>query len=202
MPEDSTAGRPQEARVSKALLEATLMELAENGYEKTTIAAIAARARTSKQAVYRRHADKGALIAAAVEAALARVNPAPPQRGSVAEDLRQCLSNTVAALQDTALGAAVRALVPYRGRPDLAGVLDEAEAARRLVLRQIFIATPFEADMEARIDLLLGLIYFRLLIRNIRIETRDIETAIYLVLGLVAPREPAPRQELPGLPGL
>jgi AcrR family transcriptional regulator len=202
MPEESTAGRPQEERVSKALLEATLTELAENGYEKTTIAAIAARARTSKQAVYRRYADKGALIAAAVQAALASVNPAPPQRGSVAEDLRQCLSNTVAALQDTAVGAAVRALVPYRDRPDLAGVLDEAEAARRLVLRQIFIATPFEADMETRIDLLLGLIYFRLLIRNIRIEARDIETAIYLVLGLVAPREPAPRQELPGLPGV
>ncbi|MEC9468369.1 MAG: hypothetical protein VYA18_01520, partial [Pseudomonadota bacterium] len=90
----------------------------------------------------------------------------------------------------------------YRSRPDLAGVLDEAEAARRLVLRQIFIATPFEADMEARIDLLLGLIYFRLLIRNIRIETRDIETAIYLVLGLVAPRQPVPRPDLPGLPGL
>ncbi|WP_228929864.1 TetR/AcrR family transcriptional regulator [Roseibium aggregatum] len=202
MPEEGIAGRPREGRVSKALLGATLIELAENGYEKTTIAAIASRARTSKQAIYRRYADKGALIAASVEAALASVNPAPPQRGSVAEDLRQCLSNTVAALQDTALGAAVRALVPYRSRPDLAGVLDEAEAARRLVLRQIFIATPFEADMEARIDLLLGLIYFRLLIRNIRIETRDIETAIYLVLGLVAPRQPVPRPDLPGLPGL
>ncbi len=56
--------------------------------------------------------------------------------------------------------------------------------------------------MEARIDLLLGFIYFRLLIRNIRIETRDIETAIYLVLGLVAPRQPVPRPDLPGLPGL
>jgi len=193
------AGRPRQERVSKALLEATLRELAENGYEKTTIAAVAARASTSKQAVYRRHADKEALIAAAVEDALASANPGPPQRGSVAEDLRLCLANTVNALQQTPLGGAIRALVPYRERPGLAKVLDDAEEGRRLVMRQIFLATPFEENMETRIDLLLGLIYFRLLIRGLPVTDADIETAIYLVLGLVAPRDPA---ELQGLPGM
>lgn len=193
------AGRPRQARVGEALLQATLRQLAETGYEKTTLAAIAARARTSKQAVYRRHADKEALIAAAVEAALASADPGPPQRGSVAEDLRQCLLNTVATLQETPLGGAIRALVPYRDRPGLAAVLDAAEENRRLVLRQIFVATPFEADMETRIDLLLGLIYFRLLVRNRPVTDGDIETAIYLVLGLVAPRDPAAFQGLPGM---
>ncbi|MHA7777556.1 TetR/AcrR family transcriptional regulator [Roseibium sp. M-1] len=199
MPERGTAGRPQESRVSSALLEATLRELADHGYEKTTIAAVAARARTSKQAVYRRYADKGALIAAAIEEALAKVNPGPPLRGSVAEDLRHCLGNTVKALQETPLGRAIRALVPYRHLPGLARVLDEAEANRRLVLRQIFIATAFEADMETRIDLLLGLIYFRLLIRHAGIGEGDIERAIYLVLGLVAPRDPDVTTGLPGM---
>ncbi|MCK7614710.1 TetR-like C-terminal domain-containing protein [Roseibium sediminicola] len=193
------AGRPRQARVTGALLAATLSELAENGYEKTTIAAIAARARTSKQAVYRRYADKEALIAAAVEQALVTANPGPPQRGSVAEDLRLCLLNSVKALQETPLGGAIRALVPYRQRPGLAAVLAEAEEGRRLVLRQIFLATPFEADMETRIDLLLGLIYFRLLIRGQDVTEGDIETAIYLVLGLVAPRDPAAFQGLPGM---
>ncbi len=194
-----SVGRPQESRVTSALLQATLVELAENGYEKTTIAAIAARARTSKQAVYRRYADKADLIAAAVEHGLERANPAPPQRGSVAEDLRVCLQNTATALQETPLGGAIQALVPYRHVPALAKVLDEAEENRRLILRQIFIATPFEADMEARIDLLLGFLYFRLLLRNIRLEPGAIETAIYLVLGLVAPRDPL---LLAGLPGM
>ncbi len=191
------AGRPQESRVTSALLEAALAELADNGFEKTTIAAVAAQARTSKQAVYRRYGGKAGLIAAAVENALASANPAPPQRGSVAEDLRQCLSNTVRALQETPLGGAIRALVPYRQDPALAAVLNEAEAGRRLILRQIFIATPFEADMETRIDLLLGLIYFRLLIRGTLITNEDIETAIYLVLGLVAPRDTGTRKGLP-----
>lgn len=195
----ANAGRPRQARVTGALLEATLAELAENGYGKTTIAAVAARARTSKQAVYRRFDNKEALIAAAVEQALALANPGPPQRGSVAEDLRQCLVNTVRALQETPLGGAIRALVPYRDRDGLAGVLDAAEEGRRLVLRQIFLATPFEADMETRIDLLLGLIYFRLLVRGNPVTETDIETAIYLVLGLVAPRDPAALQGLPGM---
>lgn len=192
-------GRPQDDRVTTALLEAALRELAEGGYEKTTIATVAARARTSKQAVYRRYSSKEALIAAAVEQALAAANPGPPQRGSVAEDLRQCLLNTVHALQETPLGGAIRALVPHRHRPGLSAVLDEAEAGRRLVMRQIFVATPFEADMETRIDLLLGLIYFRLLLRDIPVSEADIETAIYLVLGLVAPRDPAALQGLPGM---
>ncbi|WP_198338393.1 TetR-like C-terminal domain-containing protein [Labrenzia sp. VG12] len=192
-------GRPQAARVTAALLEATLLELADNGFEKATIAAIAARARTSKQAVYRRFETKEALVAAAIEAALAAANPGPPQRGSVAEDLRLCLGNTAAALQETPLGAALRALVPHRQIPGLAEVLDAAEEGRRLILRQIFLATPFEADMETRIDLLLGLIYFRLLIRGLKVTEADIETAIYLVLGLVAPRDP---EGFAGLPGM
>lgn len=198
VPERGAAGRPRESRVSSALLRATLEELAENGYEKTTIAAVAARARTSKQAVYRRYNGKEALIAAAVEGALAGGNPGPPQRGSVAEDLRRCLSTTAQVFQEMPLGGAIRALVPYRHLPELARVLEEAEASRRLVLRQIFIATPFEADMETRIDLLLGLIYFRLLIRNVEIGAGDIERAIYLVLGLVAPRDPAVASGFPG----
>jgi len=196
--ERRSAGRPRENRVSAALLAATLKELAESGYEKTTVAAVAAQARTSKQAIYRRYNDKGALIAAAVEDALSRSNPGPPQRGSVAEDLRQCLSATVQVFQQTPLGGAIRALVPYRHVPELARILEEAEESRRLVLRQIFIATPFEPDMETRIDLLLGMIYFRLLIRNVEIGAGDIERAIYLVLGLVAPRDPAVASGFPG----
>ena len=95
MTEPRAAGRPQEGRVTVALLEATLAELSEAGYERTTIATIAARAKTSKQAVYRRYPDKVHLVASAVETALARVEPAPPQRGSVADDLRHFLTGMV-----------------------------------------------------------------------------------------------------------
>ncbi|GAA0773922.1 TetR/AcrR family transcriptional regulator [Roseibium denhamense] len=170
---------------------AALNSLAAEGYEKATISAVAAQASTSKQAVYRRFADKPGLIAAAVETAFARLDPPPPQRGSVAEDLRQSLTSLVVAMQETPLGEALRALLPFRSHPVLGRVLDMAEADRRLHLRQIFIATPFETDMEVRIDLLLGLIYYRLLMRGAVIDANSIERAIYLVLGLVPPRAPS-----------
>ncbi|CTQ52977.1 transcriptional regulator BetI [Roseibium album] len=195
----SAAGRPQEHRVTTALMEATLIELAENGFEGSTVAAIANRARTSKQAVYRRFGNKTDMIAAAVEHGLLSIRSTSPQRISVAEDLRQSLAGIVSSFQETPLGGAIRALVPHRDLQPITEALENAENDRRLVLRQIFIATPFETDMETRIDLLLGLIYFRLLIRNVPIGQNDIERAIYLVLGLVAPRDPAPHAGMPGI---
>ncbi|WP_298822246.1 TetR/AcrR family transcriptional regulator [uncultured Roseibium sp.] len=195
----SPAGRPLDSRVSSALLDAALREISEHGLEKTTIAEIAARAHTSKQAIYRRFRDKTDLVTAALLEALRKSVPPPPQRVSVAQDLQQCLQHTAAVLTQTPLGSALRALVPCHREPRLAAVLDEAEASQRLVLRQVLIATPFEADMETRIDLLLGLIYFRLFLRGTDIHDDDIERAIYLVLGLIAPREPMPPGGLPGL---
>lgn len=194
-----TAGRPPERRVTVALYEAALAELSDKGFEKATIAAIASRARTSKQAIYRRFPDKVTLIAAAVDHGFQMQNLEPPLRLSVAEDLRQTLIATVEALQNTSLCGAIRALVSCRAYPPIAELLDTIENDRRLLLRQIFIATSFETDMEIRIDLLMGLIYFRLLIRNTSIGPDDIERAIYLVLGLVAPRDPAANPRLPGI---
>ncbi|MBD8890072.1 TetR/AcrR family transcriptional regulator [Roseibium litorale] len=191
--QERPAGRPKENRITDALLETALEELAEKGYEAMTIGSLAARVHTSKQAVYRRWNDKAALAAAAIRHALAQANPAPPQRGSVARDLETALTNTVTALQDTPLGSAIRALIPLRDHPDLRDVLSEAEDARRLLLRQIFIATPFEAEMETRIDLLLGLIYFNHHIRARQVTPEMIGSAIHLVLGLTAPKAPAPR---------
>ena len=185
-------GRPQDKRVTNALFEVTVHALARYGYDKTTVALVAARAGTSKQAVYRRYKDKSDLIAAAVQNQLARINVPPPQRASVAEDLRRCLFAIADVLHTTPLGGAMRALLPHRENTAIKAVLEDAETSNRLLLRQIFIATPFEAKMETRIDLLLGFISFRLFLQKSRIADDDIETAIYLVLGLVAPRDPIP----------
>ncbi|WFE91718.1 helix-turn-helix domain containing protein [Roseibium porphyridii] len=193
------AGRPLDNRVTSALLDAALSEVSEHGLEKTTVAEIAARAHTSKQAIYRRFSDKTELVAAALLEAFRLSVPPPPQRASVAQDLQQCLQYYTALLHQTRLGPALRSLVPHRREQRLVAVLDEVEASQRLMLRQVLIATPFESDMETRIDLLLGLIYFRILLCGIDIRNDDIERAIYLVLGLIAPREPMPPAGLPGL---
>ncbi|MEP0234397.1 helix-turn-helix domain-containing protein [Roseibium sp.] len=189
--QSAPSGRPQAERVTAALLDAALLTLAEEGFEAATVARLAARARTSKQAVYRRWPDKTSLVAASLRAALNRVSPPAPRRGNVAQDLRLYLSNLVEALQDTPLGRAIKSVSALKNQPQLAAVLQEAEDARRLALRQIFIATSFEADMETRIDLLLGLVYFKLHVRDQPVSPDDIEAAVHLVLGLTAPKSPA-----------
>ncbi|MET1411510.1 TetR/AcrR family transcriptional regulator [Roseibium sp. HPY-6] len=184
--------------MSDALLNATLRELSETGYAGTTVARIARSAGTSKQAIYRRFPDKTALAAAALANGFLAFRPEPPLRGSVAEDLRRYLVGLAKALTETPLGGAIRSLSSYRDVSEFAVVFAEAESGQRLALRQILIATPFEADMETRIDLLLGLVSFGTLVRGHIPSADDLEKAIHLVLGLVAPRDPRPFSGLPG----
>ncbi len=60
-------GRPRSSKSHQAILQATLELLAEVGYERTTIDAIAARAGVSKPTIYRRYEGKEELVADAIE---------------------------------------------------------------------------------------------------------------------------------------
>lgn len=193
-----TRGRPIENSLSHRLLQVTFAEVAARGIEATTIAGIAKATGTSKQAIYRRYRTKDQLVAAAIRDRIALIIPEAPLRSSVADDLRRYLGHLAIVLQSAPFGSVFRALLPHRQKPELAAVLDNAEADQRLALRQILIATPFESDMEIRIDLLLGFIYFRLVFADAEVSQKDIDRAIFLALGLVAPRDPLPLSGQPG----
>jgi AcrR family transcriptional regulator len=66
-------GRPRDATIDAAILAAAQRALAHAGYEAMSLAAIAAEAGTTRQALYRRYATKADLATAAV-AALAPVS--------------------------------------------------------------------------------------------------------------------------------
>lgn len=182
-------GRQQDDRVTLALYGAVIDELSVAGFTKITIATIAAGAHTSKQAIYRRFKSKETLIAAALNYSLQQARPAPPLRRSAAEDLRLLLADILHSFHGTPLGGAFRSVLPYRQEPEFIQLFQDFEDAIRLTLRQIFLATPFEADMETRIDLLLGFIYFRGLLNDDFLKAEEVERIIYLVLGLVAPKD-------------
>lgn len=184
--------------MSDKLLKVTFTEVAAKGVDATTIAAVAAAAGTSKQAIYRRYRTKEQLVAAAVRNRIALIAAVAPLRSSVADDLRRYLGHLAGVFQKDPFGPVLRALLPYRQNEEFAAVLDNAEADQRLVLRQILIATPFETDMEMRIDLLLGFVYFRLVFADAEITQEDIDRAIFLALGLVAPRDPVLLSGQPG----
>lgn len=191
-------GRPIDNRLSDKLLEASFAEVAQKGVDATTIAAIAAAAGTSKQAIYRRFRTKDQLVAAAVGHRIALIAPVAPLRSSVADDLRRYLGHLAEVFQAEPFAAVFRAFLAHRQNPDFAAVLDSAEAEQRFALRQILIATPFETDMETRIDLLLGFFYFRLVFADAGVSPDAIDRAILLALGLVAPRDPSPLSGQPG----
>jgi len=66
MSEHPRAGRPRDARLDDAIVEATVELLAERGYSEMSLAAIADRAGTTTAALYRRWSSKSDLVAQAV----------------------------------------------------------------------------------------------------------------------------------------
>jgi len=75
-----SAGRPRDESRDIALLEAALEVLGEVGYDRLTIDAVASRAKASKATVYRRWADKAALVVEAMQT----LNPLPRGAGDEA----------------------------------------------------------------------------------------------------------------------
>ncbi|AQA26052.1 bacterial regulatory, tetR family protein [Rhodococcus sp. MTM3W5.2] len=59
-------GRPRDPQVDRSVLDATIALLVESGYQKTTIQAIARRAKVSAPAIYRRWATREMIIEDAI----------------------------------------------------------------------------------------------------------------------------------------
>jgi len=102
-------GRPRDPRIDAAVLRATVELLAETGYPGLLVSAIAARAGTSKPAIYRRWPSKAHLVHEAVFPIGAAT--AIPATGSTQRDLREMVCRTMAFLTTPAARAALPGLV-------------------------------------------------------------------------------------------
>ena len=92
-----------------AILDATIEELADNGYPDLTMEAVAQRAGASKASLYRRWVTRAELVMDAVY----RMAPMPeqiPDAGELREDLLEVLRQTAATLEGPA-GTALRGLL-------------------------------------------------------------------------------------------
>ena len=99
--ERAATGRPRDASIDDAVLDATLHRLARDGFAGLSLASIAAEAGTSRPAIYRRWPDKESLVVDAV-ARLAQVEP-PDVGASPFDDLiaelehfRHCITEAAA----------------------------------------------------------------------------------------------------------
>lgn len=113
-----------------AVVEATLAELAEHGYDQTTMESVALRAGVHKTTVYRRWRTKERLVAEALEAT-AEVRIEVPDTGDLALDLQTLARGVRAVLMSTVGSAAVRTLVSgAQSSPEVARVLRTFWAGR------------------------------------------------------------------------
>jgi AcrR family transcriptional regulator len=163
-------GRPRDPSIDEAVFDAVLELLAEGGYAKATMEAVAERAGLQRPAVYRRFRSRSALVAGAVRAALARANPAAPETDDPTADLKAILQNLIRELTRTPLGAAIKGLVSYLEHDaELreAGLALQKERSQllRRALGRMRAAGRLRSDLEVpvAIEVLLGAVYFRLM---------------------------------------
>lgn len=99
-------GRPRGQPIERAILAATLSELAAVGLDGLSVPRVAAAAGVNKTTVYRRWPTREALVAAALQAALHETAEAIGDTGSLRGDLTS-LVHLVAARLDSAEGRAL-----------------------------------------------------------------------------------------------
>jgi AcrR family transcriptional regulator len=191
------AGRPRRPGVEEAVFEATLGLLAGRDYREINMEALAERAGVSRTTIYRRWPSKAAVVAAAVSSLyLDRVEV--PDTGSLSQDLVALLSETYRVMADGD-GRVLEQLVRQSGQnPELVEVVSSILYARRRLYATMLnraIArgemTP-EVDQELLLDLLLGPLWFRLLVSGAPITPEEARSVVELVLDGALPRSPRP----------
>src|SRR3954454_7447832 len=156
-------GRPRDPRVDEAVREATLELLVEEGYQATSIQAIARRANVSAPSIYRRWASKAELIEEAVF-------PTPfiepsAETGDVERDLATYCRAILAYLGEPAVRAAIPGLLSeYQTDPQLWQRLGQRSVApMRGTFAAYLAATGRRAigSVDALFDVMIGSLFVR-----------------------------------------
>jgi AcrR family transcriptional regulator len=170
--------------VTEAITEAAFTELAEAGYARLSMEAVARRAGVGKAALYRRWPSKQAMITELIRDKVADTLPHAPVTGDLYTDLRELLVTFRRQLANPTL-ARIGAELLAESRRDgaLAEMLyTEVTAPRRLAARAILQGAidrgelPPTLDLELGTDLLIAPLVFRLLLMQDRGDDDYLET--------------------------
>ncbi|MDO9352421.1 MAG: TetR/AcrR family transcriptional regulator [Solirubrobacteraceae bacterium] len=172
----------QRESVTTAIRDAVLIELAEHGYGRTSVEAVARRAGVGKAAIYRRWPAKLDLVMAAVSDAAVRpgdIADTGTLRGDVLSFLR-----AGRALLGHSLG---RRIVPDLlaeaiRTPALAELMDRSIGSPRRELAASLIERAIDRgelraglDLELALDIVPGALYWRLSVRRAEAPDADLE---------------------------
>jgi AcrR family transcriptional regulator len=182
-------GRPRSEATRRAILAAALGELQERGYAALTIEGIAARAGAGKQTIYRWWPTKADVV---LDALLdkAEMLVAVPDKGTLDADLsaflratfgqrglRPVLSGLMAqAVLDPTFGAAFRERFLFKRRAALRSILERAVERGEI---------PSGNDLELLIDVVYGVLWYRLLVDHAPLNEKAGQQLTDLVMRTV-----------------
>ncbi|MGH9231221.1 MAG: TetR/AcrR family transcriptional regulator [Acidimicrobiales bacterium] len=182
-------GRPRDAGADDAILDAALEVLAEVGPAGFTVDEVAARAGCGKATIYRRWRSRGALLLDTGHHRLG-LHVSDPDTGSVRDDLVAMLGELAEKMRDTPAGKVMPAVVAEAAvNPEMRGVLaafvhDRRQPAHTAICRGVARGElPAGTDVELVLDLLGGLVFFRVLIAVNPPDDAVVATVVDIVLA-------------------
>lgn len=197
-PEPESAGQPstgraRNPRTHQAILDAAVELLAEIGYQELSIERVAARAGVGKATIYRWWNSKSALVIEAMQHGMPLAPP--PHTGDPRTDLRATIMAAAHTFAASPAGPTVRALAADIPRdPATAQQLRQFLRPRRDAAREVLHQAaavgrlPADVDIETVIDLFVGSIFYRKMVRGVEIDDAMIEQLVSLILDGRLPR--------------
>ncbi|MEY2475788.1 MAG: hypothetical protein QOG87_1103 [Actinomycetota bacterium] len=181
-------GRPRNEATTRAILDAALQLVTEDGYAGCSMERIAQRAGVQKPAVYRRWCNKSELVAEAVHTVAIPIND--PDTGSLEDDLVAILREMVAMSRTPEGRVATRLITEQAAHPELSEAMRRSIIVRRRtvfarVLRRGVergeIRDGFELDVV--VQMLLGPVLIRLLVKHEDVPASVPATTVKLLLA-------------------
>jgi AcrR family transcriptional regulator len=191
MLDEPRVGRPRDAQIDRAVLDATLDLLGEVGYGRLTLEAVARRAGTSKPAIYRRWAGRRRLVLAALSRRLGAARA--PATGCTLCDLGECMIVFVAVYQRMPPGVIGPLYADCAADPELqaafmTALFEPPRAAVQETLDRAYARGDLrdEVDRDLVVDLIGSLIHYRLLFGHAPTSNAEIERVVEALLQGIA----------------
>jgi AcrR family transcriptional regulator len=183
-------GRPRRLATEHAILKATRVILAQAGVHGLTIEGVAARSGVAKTTIYRRWRSKEDLALAALLEVIREEPPVAPV-GRTGAALSAYLGQLIKNVNSKLYGRILRGLISEMAIDrELARGFREQVLARRIAAIRGLLARGIargelrpDLDMEIAVDLLLGPIYYRLLMSGEPLTTGFIDRLVSAVMA-------------------
>ncbi len=187
--ETRRGGRPRSAEADEAILEAACQLLAEVGFSRMSMERVARQAGVGKDTLYRRWPSKVALVRDGVLRTAVQAVPVPdtddPRR-----DLAKYLTEVADFAKTTTFGAIVAGMVGEASRNgEVVSAFREFVGSRRrsaeILLRRAWEAEGSDSpdDVELELDLLLGPLYYRLLVSGAPVDADVFDALVTRLLN-------------------